>query len=146
MGRPSLTSCSPIAVLRLTVSSAVLDASAILALLQGEPGAPVVQAAVQAGVALGAVNLAEVISKLAERGMALPDIDSAVDGLALDIVPLDGALARRIGALRPLTRSTGLSLGDRACLALAEHLGLPALTTDRQWAGLVPGIIVQVIR
>jgi len=146
MGRPSLTSCSPIAVLRLTVSSAVLDASAILALLQGEPGAPVVQAAVQAGAALGAVNLAEVISKLAERGMALPDIDSAVDGLALDIVPLDEALARRIGALRPLTRSTGLSLGDRACLALAEHLGLPALTTDRQWAGPVPGIIVQVIR
>jgi len=87
-----------------------------------------------------------VIGKLAERGMALPDIDSAVDGLALDIVPLDRALARRIGALRPLTRGAGLSLGDRACLALAEHLGLPALTTDRQWAGLAPGIIVQVIR
>jgi PIN domain nuclease of toxin-antitoxin system len=127
------------------VSSAVLDASAVLTLLQNEPGAPIVQAAIQAGAALGAVNLAEVISKLAERGMALPDIDSAVDGLALDIVPLDGALARRIGALRPLTRSAGLSLGDRACLALASS-GLPALTTDRQWAGLAPGIIVQVIR
>ncbi len=128
------------------MSSAVLDASAVLALLQSEPGAAVVQAAVTTGAAISAVNLAEVVGKLADAGVPSAGIRAALAGLGLEIVPLDAALAERVGLLRPATRTAGLSLGDRACLALAEHRGLPALTTERAWVGLVGGIVVQPIR
>ena len=64
----------------------------------------------------------------------------------MQIVPFDAELAYRAGMLRSATRPAGLSLGDRACLALAERLGLPALTADRAWGALQVGIPVDVIR
>lgn len=128
------------------MSSAVLDASALLALLNGEPGGQDVAPLIAAGAAINAVNLAEVVSKLADTGVPEPVIHAALDPLSLDVVAFDAVLAYRVGTLRPLTRNSGLSLGDRACLALAERLKLPAVTADRTWAGLIPGVTVQALR
>lgn len=125
----------------------VLDASAVLALLFGERGAEVVRARVHTGV-IGAANLAEVLAKLSDHGMPVEQAVRAVAFLGLEIAPTTEVQARRSAGLRPATRAAGLSLGDRACLALAAELGVPALTADRGWdavAGAV-GVTVQVIR
>ncbi len=129
----------------------VLDASALLAYLQGEPGASVVAEALVQGAAISAVNWAEVLSKLAERGQ---DPDTVATHLsehglldkAILVYPLDENLARAIAKLHNGTRNVGLSLGDRACLALALSLNLPALTTDRAWENLNLGVDVRRIR
>ena len=67
------------------------------------------------------------------------------DPYSLNIIDFDVNLAYLVGSLRPLTKGAGLSLGDRACLALAQRLGLPALTTDRAWKDLSLDIEVRVI-
>ena len=121
----------------------VLDASAILCLLQGEPGSDEVLAALP-GAVVGTVNLGEVVSKLAEHGMPEGEIRQALT-LGLTVVPFTEELAYAAGALRPATRSRGLSLGDRACLALARSLGVPAITTDRAWSDLDAGVEVRVL-
>ncbi|HZU77867.1 MAG TPA: type II toxin-antitoxin system VapC family toxin [Dehalococcoidia bacterium] len=128
------------------MSNAVLDASALLALVQNEPGGDRVAAAVTSGAAISAVNLAEVIGKLQERGAPEADIRAALQPLRIAIMPMDTALAYRAGLLRMPTRAAGLALGDRVCLALAQQLGVPALTTDRVWATLGLGVTVTVIR
>jgi len=114
------------------VSDAVLDASAVLALLNGEPGHEAV-AAVLPGAVLGAVNLAEVVSKLLGRGVSADDAQEAVRCLGVELAPYTAAQAFRTGELRPLTRVFGLSLGDRACLALAAERGATAITAERHW-------------
>ena len=125
----------------------VIDASAVLALLFAEPGAGVVRAHLRAGV-IGAVNLVEVLSKLSDKGMPAAQAIRAVELLGLEVVPMSEVQAQRAAALRPATRSAGLSLGDRACLALAAELGVPALTADRGWVAVATavGVNVQVIR
>jgi ribonuclease VapC len=123
------------------VASAVLDASALLAHIRGERGCDYV-AEVATAALISAVNLAEVISKLMERGAAADEADAIIYRYGFEVVPLDEGLARRTGSLRPETKHLGLSLGDRACLALAEREGLPALTTDRSWQQLKLGIRV----
>jgi ribonuclease VapC len=136
----------PIGVVRPRVSS-VLDASALLAAINGELGADRVrQATAQDGAVIGAVNLAEVITKLVERGFDDRAIRATVSAAQLQVVPFDEDLAYRAALLRIATRTAGLSLGDRACLALADRLGLPALTADRTWATLQLGVQVEVIR
>ncbi len=124
----------------------VLDASALLVLLKGETGSERVIEALMDGAAISAVNFSEVVAKLREGGMLEEAIHESLDSLELDIVEFDTAFAYQAGLLRPLTKSAGLSLGDRACLALAQNLNLPALTADRAWDGLSLGIRVQVIR
>ncbi len=100
---------------------------------------------------MSAANWGEVLSKLAEKGFD-PDTEAhrlADQGIlhqALTICPVDEAAAREIARLRPLTRSAGLSLGDRECRALGRILGLPVLTTDRGWKGLNVGVVVELIR
>lgn len=126
------------------MSDCVLDASAVLALLYAEPGVEAVQAALP-GALLSAVNAAEVIAKLTERGVPADKAAAAVDWLGLDVVSFDLEQARLAGELRLITRAAGLSLGDRACLALARLRGLPAMTADSAWAK-VPGVDVIVIR
>jgi len=128
------------------MSSYVLDASALLVLLKGERGSERVIEALVDGAAIGAVNFSEVVAKLREGGMLEEAIHESLDSLELDIVEFDTEFAYQAGLLRPLTKSAGLSLGDRACLALAQNLNLPALTADRAWDGLSLGIRVQVIR
>jgi PIN domain nuclease of toxin-antitoxin system len=130
----------------------VLDASALLAHLLAEPGGEVVRdtLAEQAAV-MSAVNWAEVLSRLASAG-ADPDevaqrlASEAALGDVLTIVALTGSDGPAIARLRPTTRHLGLSLADRACLALAQRLELPVLTTDRAWAQLQIGVEIRLAR
>ena len=126
------------------MTSTVLDASALLALLQDEPGAARVLEALPDAL-ICSVNLSEVVAKLADVGMPENDIRRALT-LGLEIIPFDEILAFSAGILRPATRHAGLSLGDRACLALAESRSLPALTTDRSWTTLDTDIEIILIR
>ncbi|MGD0430911.1 MAG: type II toxin-antitoxin system VapC family toxin [Acetobacteraceae bacterium] len=117
----------------------VLDASALLALLQSEPGAEVVADLLSVGV-MSAVNLSEVVAKLIDHGMPLDQAREALDELPIQVHPFDRDAAFAAAELRRVTRSAGLSLGDRACLALAAHLGVAAVTSDGAWATLADGV------
>ncbi|WP_105318330.1 type II toxin-antitoxin system VapC family toxin [Thermus tenuipuniceus] len=130
---------------------AVLDASALLAYLKGEPGGEEVKEALLQGAAISAVNLAEVGSELADWGQDPAQLlgflqGRGILGQVLRVFPFTEEDALEAARLRPLTRSLGLSLGDRACLALAQHLNLPALTADATWEGLAVGVRVEVVR
>jgi ribonuclease VapC len=127
------------------MANAVLDASAVLALLNDEPGADLVIAAL-ADAVVSAVNYAEVVSKLTERGASRAAVRAAITGIDLKVVDFDMSLAERTGAMRAETRHLGLSLADRACLALAEREGVPVYTGDRAWVGALPDIVVRAIR
>ena len=122
----------------------VLDASAVLALLLSEAGAAKV-AGVLAGSKMSAVNYAEVFTHYAKLGSSQADIEDVVDALPIKIVPLDVELARMAGMLRPLTIESGLSLGDRCCLALARRSGLPAWTADKAWQTIASSAKVKVV-
>jgi len=127
------------------VSNVILDASALLALLNQEPGGEAV-AEVIPGAGISAVNLSEVAAKLAEQGMPWESIRPALDDLGLEVHAFDIESAYQTGALREPTRSLGLSLGDRACLALGQQLTASVLTTDRNWREVDLGIEIRVIR
>lgn len=127
------------------MSKIVLDASAVLALLNAEPGGERVEA--ELGRALiSTVNYSEVVAKLADAGMPEQPIREALDWLNLEIVPFEAEHALRAGLLRPPTRALGLSFGDRACLALGLCRGLPVWTTDSEWRKLTLDIDVVLIR
>ena len=125
----------------------VLDASALLALLLGEPGSDRVRTALSDSV-MTTVNLAEVVGHYARNGTAEADIRHVLSPLPISYVEVDTDLAYEIGLLLPITRSAGLSLGDRACLALARRLGAEVLTADRQWATVAAatGLRAELIR
>lgn len=125
--------------------SVVLDTSAVLAALWGEAGAAQVEPHLP-GATISAVNLAELIAKLIDRGADPGQVDAVLDGLGLVVQPFDAAQARTAGDLRRKTRAAGLALADRACLALAATLGQPVLTADRVWGGLDVGTDVHLIR
>jgi ribonuclease VapC len=127
------------------MASIVFDSSVVLAHLNSEPGSE--RATPLFGDALiSTVNVAEVVTKLVERGARLDIIRAALSRYGLQTVVYDEALAERTGALRAKTKAFGLSLGDRACLALAERSGLPVLTADRLWKDLGLSIDVQLLR
>jgi PIN domain nuclease of toxin-antitoxin system len=125
--------------------NAVIDASALLAMLQDEPGGDRVVAAL-ADAAISAVNISEVVAKLCDKGFAQDQARETLEMLSLNVVDFDHPQAIAAGGLRPSTRSFGLSLGDRACLALAAQRSATALTADRAWAQLEIGVSVDVIR
>ncbi len=129
----------------MSSESVVLDASALLAMLNDEPGGERV-AAMLPRASMSAVNLSEVVAKLAEHGMPEPVIHSALEGLGLEVVDFDRAMAYLGGQLWPPTKSLGLSLADRACIALGQQLGMPVITADHLWSRLDVGVDVQVIR
>jgi len=117
---------------------AVLDASALLAYLADEPGADVVSAA-------------EVLSRVANSGTDPSELteELTVNGLlhgAISVEPFSDTDAVEVAKLRPITRKAGLSLGDRACLALARRLDLPALTADSAWSKMDVGVEFKQIR
>jgi len=124
----------------------LLDASALLAYLQREPGFEAVREALREGAAISAVNLAEVAGKLKARGKDPERIVRRLLAMGLEVLPFTLEEALEAGALDPLTRPLGLSLGDRACLAAGKVRGLAVLTADRTWAGVVPGVEVVVVR
>lgn len=123
----------------------VLDSSAVLSVLCEEPGAEAV-VEVLAVSEISAVNFAELVGKLCEWG-ARPDA-ARETLLALGISVIDHGLAQSVetGALRPVTRAFGLSLGDRACLALARTRNAPVFTADRIWEKLEIDVAINVIR
>ncbi len=123
----------------------VLDASALLALLWGEAGSATVADA-PTPWAFSAVNYAEVASKLIDRGFSDDAARIVLAGLKVTIHPFTAAHAADAGLLRAATRHLGLSLGDRACLALARDLGSRVMTADRAWTALDLGVPVDVIR
>jgi ribonuclease VapC len=129
----------------------VLDASALLAHLRDEPGADVVAEAIASGAVISTVNIAEVFSRAADRGedpakLAAELTQSGLLDGAITVEPFTVADAIDAARLRPLTRDAGLSLGDRACLALARRLDAPALTADTDWQGVAHGVELRPIR
>lgn len=130
--------------------TSVIDASALLAVLQNERGADEVVEAISAGTAISTVNLSEVLAKLAEHGHyavpALMEINRTMEG-ALRVEPFTEQDAAEAADLRPRSRDQGLSFGDRACLALAARFEVPAVTADRAWKDLpAVGVAVRLIR
>jgi ribonuclease VapC len=127
------------------MSGVVLDSSALLAFIQGEAGGEVV-AAVVGDALMSSVNHAEVVTKLVERTGSL-DVARAALGMAnVDVVDFDRSHAEQAGLLVRHTQPHGLSLGDRACLALAMREAAPALTADRIWGKVALGVEVRLIR
>ena len=126
-------------------AEAVLDTSAILAVLLSERGAESV-AAVMSRSLVSVANEAEVITVLIRNGAQPKRALEIVLGLTYQVVDLDAALARRAGTLWREVKPRGLSLGDRCCLALAEREKLPALTADQRWADLPLDVEVRVFR
>jgi PIN domain nuclease of toxin-antitoxin system len=129
----------------------VLDASALLSYLNDEAGADLVEQALLRGCAISAVNLAEVLSKLADVGEDPKEVTSNLErrgllGGKLMVSPLSADDAILIASLQKSTRAHGLSLGDRACLGLALRLRLPALTADRAWSRLKVAVKIEAIR
>ena len=124
----------------------LLDASALLASLNEENGADVVESALS-DAAISTVNVAEVAGKLSEYGWDQADIAPLFEQLQLTIIAFDLPIALLAGQLRPLTRSIGLSLGDRACMATALICGFEVLTADQSWLTLkLSGLTVKSLR
>lgn len=125
----------------------VLDASALLAGLNAEPGADRVAATLDFAV-ISAVNFAEVAGSLARGGNRPDDVRAILGALACTVMPADEEMAIDVGLMRAVTDRGGLSLGDRFCLALGRRLRAPVLTADRQWALIADdvGVAVELIR
>jgi len=131
------------------VSVFVLDTSAVLALFWQEPGWERVSEVLESGDhAIGAVNLAELVTKFVDAGVPLDEIPNLIAALRLNVQPFDDVIASEVGKLRVATRNLGLSLGDRACLALARQLGAIAVTCDVAWQKIDPalGIAIESLR
>jgi ribonuclease VapC len=131
--------------LRTENAQYALDASALIALLRQEPGWETVDAALEHSV-ICAVNLTESIAKLIHKGGEPRLIERLLRDLALEVVPFDEELAWLSLDLCPLAWTHGISFADRACLALARHLKLCALTSDADWKRLGAGIPVTLFR
>ena len=127
------------------MATAVLDTSVVLASLQNEAGGDFATELIPTALLLS-VNLAEAATKLAKDGLDRRAVREVLGALDCEIVPFDASLAFDTGLLRPLTAKQGLSLGDRACLALALSRNLPAYTAERSWAELNLGIDIRLIR
>jgi len=127
------------------VSNYVLDASAVLALLNQEPGMDKVEALL-ADSCIGTVNYCEVLGKLIDAGMPEADARETIELLNVEVVSFDSDLARLAAVLRPTTKKLGLSLGDRSCLALALSRRNTAVTAERVWSKLKLGVQIDLIR
>ena len=123
----------------------VLDASALLALFLKEPGGSVVEAAADRAL-ISAVNWSEVVQKLLARAVDVVGLREEVDELGIVIASFTADDAEVSAVLGPSTRHLGLSLADRACLALGRRLDVPVLTADRTWLGAELGVEIRSIR
>jgi PIN domain nuclease of toxin-antitoxin system len=123
----------------------VYDSSALLAIILSEPGADAASANI-ANAMVSSVNLAEVFSRAEDKGIPADKTERFLMGKEVRFVDFDADLARAVGALRAKTRNRGLSLGDRACIALALRERATAVTADRVWAELDLPCKVELIR
>lgn len=124
----------------------VLDASAVLAVLGNEPGGDEVIARSIGGL-ISTVNLAEILQKSAKNGVQPSAVRALIDQTEWGIVPFDDEMALAAAELWSITRSRGLSLADRACLALTQAVHGVAVTLDRSWGELrIPGVDIHVVR
>ena len=124
----------------------VLDASAILTVIHGEPGQEKLTPELLAGAIASTVNLAEVQAKLVSRGWAPVEAWEDITSPIREAIPFNEQHARIAGSLVSLTQPLGLSLGDRACLALGMVLKVHVYTADKTWKGLKLNIRIHVIR
>lgn len=129
-------------------AAVVLDASALLALFNDEQGADTVMQALELPCLLSAANHTEVLTKLLDKGLSPADAATVMTSVELRIVAFDAVQSTDAAWLRTATRQIGLSLGDRACLALARAEGAAVLTADKPWLQIAKaiGVKVQCIR
>ncbi len=123
----------------------VLDASALLALLHREPGADAVAALLPAS-AMTTVNWSEVVQKARAHGVQVEGMAEDLRGAGLALLPFDVADAEATADLWSVVAARRLSLADRACMAAAQRLGVPAVTADRSWTEVGGPVEVQLIR
>ena len=127
------------------MSKYVLDASAVLALLNREPGQDRVEA-ILADSVICAVNYCEVLGKLIEAGLSEVNARECVDLLGIEVIGFDAELASLSASLRSRTKKLGLSLGDRSCLALGIARRHTVVTAEKSWARLKIGVTIDLIR
>lgn len=127
------------------MAEVILDSSALLAMLQDEPGGDQVAETLDQSV-MSSVNLAEVVSKLTGWGASAAAVRELVTELPVRIAPASSVSGLAAGRLHAQTRSQGISLGDSFCLTLAQEAGLQVLTADRAWATLELGLEIRLIR
>ena len=129
----------------MSVSKVVLDASAFLAMANREPGAEKVRNVLKGSV-MSTVNASEVLHKLTEKGMTIGDAEDYVRRFVTDVMEFTLTQASLAASFVPQTRPLGLSLGDRACLALGKLINAPVLTADQSWTKLNIGVQIESIR
>ena len=127
------------------MSKYVIDASAMLALLNQETGKERVET-ILADSVISAVNYSEVLGKLIDAGLPEKDACESVDLLGVEVAGFDAEMARLAASLRPMTRKLGLSLGDRCCLALGLTRRNTVVTAERAWVKLTFSVKVELIR
>lgn len=128
------------------MNSTVLDASAVMAVLNQEPGFEKLTPNLLSNACCSSVNMAEVLGKLVERGIQPDDAWDDVIAVVHQILPFNIEHAKTAGRLIAQTRASGLSLGDRSCLALALDLNAPVYTADRSWKNLKLAVPIHIIR
>ena len=125
----------------------VIDASALLALSKGEIGSDVVMELLQTqDCVVSSVNMAEVATRLLDMGLPEKELARACEQFGIDVIDFNHQQALACAAMRPLTRSAGLSLGDRACLALAQLMQGTAVTAGRAWDDVRQALGVQILQ
>jgi ribonuclease VapC len=127
------------------MAETVMDSSAVLASIRGEPGADIVNAAL-AGSFISAINLAEVVSKLILGGVPGAEAAAIVRRIGVQLVETDEEQALATSLIHATTCSAGISIGDAFCLALGKLRGCPVMTADRAWKTLDVGVEVTLIR
>ncbi|MCF6219639.1 MAG: type II toxin-antitoxin system VapC family toxin [Robiginitomaculum sp.] len=125
--------------------SIILDSSAVLALLWKEPGAKIVAKSIGRS-SISAVNASEVIAKMVDRGIDGATAERVLLTLGMNIISFDAPTSILAGQIRHTTKSLGLSLGDRSCIALGIIKKRKVLTADRAWAKIDMGIQIELIR
>lgn len=127
------------------MSKVVLDASALLAMLFGEPGSDVV-ASRGSGAVVSSVGYSETLAKMIDRGIGLADAERIIGRLSIYVAAFDSEAAAVAASLCVHTRPLGLPFAALACLALGLKTGLPVLTADRRWLEVPGQVKIELIR